>query len=437
MIKNSMISTIAISALLFVFIFGTFFCAKPGGMGAKDILVWVSYGPDEMKVFNDIAEKWSKENKNGFTVHVAQIPWMGQESKYRTSLIAGSPPDIGRVDTTFVPELAYNQILEDVNKFIEEEAAAKKIGTNEILAEYVPAAIDSCIIHEKSGKNCIYGFPDQTNGACLFYNKDLFRQAGLDPDKAPKTWADFLEYAKKLTNKDADRFGFGMDNSLWWSFPFFNTYGTKFLSDDGQKCLLNSQEAKDALQFKVDLFRKYAVEGGAWASGGQNTETGFMNGRYAMILMGPWNVSRFKNAKINFAVSLVPEGPKGTSTNVGGTNMVIFKKKRTPDQLKACYEFLRHLTSADIQAEWGSKLRQIPVNLKAYDKIKIDDTEEASILKVFMEQMKTAQPRPKVLKYAQLETLINPEMEAALSGAKTVEQALNAACGRIDAEALK
>jgi len=437
MIRNSNILTLAVGLLLFFFLFGSFFCSKPGGLGDKDILVWVSYGPDEYKLFEKIAKNWSELKGNDYKVHVALIPWMGQESKYRTALIAGAPPDIGRVDTPFVPELAHNNVLTDIKQYLTAEETEKKMNTGEILLEYVKAAIDSCVIKDKNGVEHVYGFPDQTNGACLFYNKDSFKAAGLDPEKPPKTWDEFIEYAKKLTKPDEGLYGFGMDNSLWWSFPFFNTFGTKFLSDDGAKCLLDSKEGVAALQMKVDIYKKYAVEGGAWKSGGQNTETGFINGRYAMILMGPWNLSRFKAARVNFGVALVPEGPAGTSTNVGGTNMVIFRNERRPAaKLRACYDFLRYVTSPDVQAEWASTLRQIPVNLKAYDKFRIDDKEEEQKLKIFMEQMKTAQARPKVLKYAQLETIINPEMESALSGNITVEKALGNAVERINREVL-
>ncbi len=437
MIRNSNIITLAVGLLLFFFIFGSFFCAKPGGLGNYDILVWVSYGPDEYKLFESLAQRWSSIKDNPYKVHAAQIPWMGQESKYRTALIAGAPPDIGRVDTPFVPELAHNNVLTDVKKFLAIEEAEKKMNTGEILLEYVKAAIDSCIIKDKNGVEHVYGFPDQTNGACLFYNKESFRAAGLDADKPPANWDEFIECARKLTDASKGVYGFGMDNSLWWTFPFFNTFGARFLSEDGSKCLLDSKEAVAALQLKVDLFKKYGVEGGAWQSGGQNTETGFVNGRYAMVFMGPWNVSRFKAAKVDFGVSLIPAGPAGTSTNVGGTNMVIFRNDRRPEaKLRACYDFLRFVTSAEIQAEWASKLRQIPVNLKAYDKIKITDSNEEKILKTFMEQMKTAVARPKVLKYSQLETIINPGMESALSGDITVEKALQNAVERINREVL-
>ena len=327
--------------------------------GKKLLIVWESYSGDEDRLFREIAKKFEEIHPN-IKVNVAQIPWMGQESKYRTSLIAGAPPDIGRVDTTFLPELVKNRVVEDLTPYVVEE-----LGTDEITTffnQYLPAAIDSCVFME-DGKKRVYGIPDQSNGVCLFYNKKHFREAGLDPEKSPKDWKEFLEYAKKLTDKSKNRFGVGLNNSLWWTFPFFNTWGAKFLSDDGKNCILNSKEGVEALQFKVDLYRKYGVEGGAWESGGINPEMGFSNGKYSMILMGPWNVSKFRGAKIDFGVGLIPEGPAGTATNVGGTDMVVFKKSANK---KEAYMFLRFLTSREIQGMWANRLGQIPVNIEAY-----------------------------------------------------------------------
>lgn len=392
--------------------------------GKKLLIVWESYSGDEHKVFQEIARDFERENPD-VKVSVAQIPWMGQESKYRTSLIAGSPPDIGRVDTTFLPELVANGVVEDIAPHLALEG-----DVDAILKEYVPAAIESCFFRGTDGTRLVHGLPDQTNGACLFWNKAHFRDAGLDPDRAPETWEEFLTLAVALTDPAKNRYGFGMDNSLWWTFPFLNTWGAKFLDERGHKCMLASPEAQAALQFKVDLVLKHKVEGGAWTAGGVNTEMGFTNGKYSMILMGPWNVSRFENAKIDFGVGLIPRGPSGTATNVGGTNMIVFKRStRKPEAVR----FLRYLTGAKVQAAWANRLGQIPVNLKAYGAV---DTSKNRNLGVFMEQMKTAVARPKVLKYGQLEEIINPLMETALSGKMPVAEALARAVERIDREVL-
>ncbi len=373
-------------------------------------------------------------------VRVAQIPWMGQESKYRTSLIAGKPPDIGRIDTTFLPELVANGVVEDLFPYMVEEArrdtaACEAAGgataaVRLMLNKYVPAAIDSCLFPAPDGTPRLFGLPDQTNGACLFWNKEHFREAGLDPDRAPATWDEFLSCAVALTDPAKNRFGFGMDNSLWWTFPFLNTFGARFLDESGTRCVLDAPEAVAALQFKVDLFKKHKVEGGAWMSGGTNPEMGFTNGKYSMILMGPWNVQRFKGARMDFGIGLIPAGPAGTSTNVGGTNMIVFRQARSR---KAAFRFLRFLTSPKVQAGWASKVDQIPVNLDAYAMV---DTRQFPHLAVFMEQMKTARARPKVLKYGQLEEIINPLMETALKGDMTAQEALSKAVEKINRDVL-
>lgn len=383
--------------------------------GGITITIWENYGNEEHELFVKLIEEYDKKHPN-IHIKVSRIPWVGHEAKYRTALTVNSTPDIGRIDTGFLAELASNNAIYALNEF----------GADGVKGEYLEAAINSNIYRGK-----IYGLPDQITGVCLFYNKDLFRAAGLDPNKPPKTWTEFIEYAKRLTIPEKNQYGFGMNNSLWWSFPFFNTFGAKFLSNDHKTCLLNSKEGIEALRLKVDLYRKYKVEGGAWISGAINPEVGFLNKRYAMIFMGPWNVKNFKNAGINFGVSLIPAGPKGSSTNVGGSNLVIFKSCKHPE---IAYKILRYITGKYFQTKWALGLSQIPTNLRAYKQI---DKKSHPILSVFMEQMKLAIARPPLKNYGKIEEIINPEMEAALLGKKVVEDALNTSVKRINNEVLQ
>lgn len=408
----------------FVLFLAIFFLFITGCGGEKDteansngkitLQVWESYGNDEHKLFLKLIKDYEKSHPN-ISVKVSQIPWTGHEAKYRTALTVGGAPDLGRIDTGFLAELATNNAIYALDDF----------GANDVASEYLKAAFYS---NKYKGK--IYGLPDQITGVCLFYNKKLFKENGLDPDTPPKTWDEFIEFAKKLTHEDKKQYGFGMDNSLWWNFPYFNTFGTKFLSNDLKSCLLNSEQGIKAMQLKVDLYRKYKVEGGAWISGAINPTVGFLNERYAMIFTGPWNVKNFQKSGIDFGVSLIPAGPAGTSTNVGGTDMVIFKSSKHP---KETYELLRYITGADFQAKWGTQLSQIPTNLGAYKKMDITNN---PILGTFMEQMKTAVPRPPIKKYGKIEEIINPEIEAALTGKKSVADALNDSVKRINKEVL-
>jgi multiple sugar transport system substrate-binding protein len=141
--------------------------------------------------------------------------------------------------------------------------------------------------------------------------------------------------------------------------------------------------------------------------------------------MGPWNLAKFNNTKMDYGVGLIPAGPAGTSTNVGGTDTVIFKHS---PYAKECYDFLTFFTNAQNQARWCSELNQLPINLGAYDLVEFENEH----LKTFMEQMKHARVNPVVTSYGLLEDMVNPEMEAVLSGQKSAKEALTSAAVKIE-----
>jgi ABC-type glycerol-3-phosphate transport system substrate-binding protein len=385
-----------------------------GGCGQKSepatLTVWQTYNDEESPVFREIVAKF-EEAHPGVTVNVERVPFNGAEPKIQTALTTHTEPDIARVDVSFLAKLAGKNALLDIGPYVPAE----------FRAEIMPVALQSCIYGGK-----LWGIPDQTNGLCLFYNKTLFREAGLDPERPPATWDEVVEYGKRLTDERHGVFGIGLSNSLWWSLPFFYGYGATFLSEDGKHCLLNSPEAVDGFQLKVDLYRRDRIEGGAWRSGGIVHDQGFQSGKYAMILNGPWAVESLKKTGIDFGVGLIPAGPAGTHTNVGGNDLVVFASAKSP---KLAAEFLMFVASEEMQRMWAVRLGQIPVNLKAADAITAD---EHPYLAVFVEQMKTAVARPQTPYYPEIENLMNPEMQAALDGTKTVKAALDAAVAEID-----
>jgi multiple sugar transport system substrate-binding protein len=192
----------------------------------------------------------------------------------------------------------------------------------------------------------------------------------------------------------------------------------------------------DGFQFKVDLYSKHRVEGGAWRSGGIRDDMGFQSRKYAMIFNGPWAVKGLQRGGIDFGVALIPAGPAGHATNVGGNNLVVFSTSEHPEE--AC-KLLMFIASKESQVKWANSLGQIPVNVLADQDV---DLEGHPYLEVFMEQMKYAKPRPPTGSYPEIENDVNPEMQAALDGKKSVEAAMRSACEKVKAiiaeeEALK
>lgn len=389
--------------------------AVGGGCGGGSeqqatLTIWQTYNDEEHPVFKEIVAQFEAAHP-GVTVDVVRLPFAGAEPKIMTALTTRTEPDIARVDVSFLAKLAHKNALLALDERIPES----------FLRDIMPVALASC-----DYRGQLWGLPDQTNGLCLFYNKDMFRAAGLDPEVPPRTWDELISYGEKLTKRDEGVFGIGLSNSLWWSLPFFYTYGAEFLSEDGKHCLLNSPAGVEAFQLKVDMYKKYGIEGGAWRAGGIVHDLGFQSGSYAMILNGPWAVESLKQTGIDFGVALIPEGPAGSHTNVGGNDLVVFRTTKSPD---LAAEFLMFVASEDVQRMWAQRLGQIPVNQKALNVITSDEDPQ---LAVFVEQMKTAVPRPQTPYYPEMENLMNPEMQAALDNTKSVKAALDSAVAEID-----
>ena len=406
-----------------------------------ELTIWETYNQEEHQVFLDLSKRFEKNFQKKFNksiyLNIQRVPFADIVTNIKLAAQTATTPDIARIDIMKVVDLAYGQVIYPLDTL----STFGKQTIEDVRKDFVPAAFDSNVIEIKNKKGewerHLYGLPEQSTCVALYWNKKMFndkakelKAAGLDPTRAPKTWDEFIKYGQIITDKKTKTFAYGMSNGLWWSLPEFNSYGAKFIekSADGKlKCVLDNPQAIAAYQMKVDLYKKYGVEAGAWQSGAISPEQGFINYNYAMILSGPWRFQTFKNAGIPFGLSLIPEGPAGTSTNIGGNNYVVAKSCQTPEY---AYEFLKFISSDEVQTEWCNKLSQIPVKLSVIDKLDLKDKPE---LKVFIEQIKYAKSVPTIPRYGIVENdCINPELDAALSGAKTVEQALKDASRKVD-----
>ncbi len=389
----------------------TFYSCKPSQKKSTTLTIWETYNDEEHRVFSKIISDFEKKNP-GVKITVQRVPFNGIEQKVLTAIAAGIPPDLARIDVAFTSVLVSKGAVVPI--FPEELGNL----TDQLLKE----PLKSNIIHDT-----LFGLPDQTTCIVLFYRKDLYKKYGIK--KPPATWDEFVTVAKKLTHPDKGIYGFGMHNSLWWTFPFIFSFGGGFLSPDLKECLFDKPGSIAGFKFKVDLYRKYRVEAGAWRPGAIPPDIGFRNGKYAMMLSGPWSIESLIEDSIDFGISPLPEGPAGSHSILGGTNIAILNPKKKPLALK----FLKYLLSPEVQAYWANELGQIPVNVKAFPMV---DTLRHPYLPVLMKTALTAYSRPATPFYAKIEILANQEMELALSGKKSPEEVMRTIDRRIEKEIL-
>jgi ABC-type glycerol-3-phosphate transport system substrate-binding protein len=458
--------------LMLVFAFGTVACQENTSQANTqnvELVVWETYNMVEHELFLEQVGKFQKwyQEKHGVWVDLKahRVPFDDLETNVRMAALGRKTPDIARVDALKVLEFAYHKVLVAIDElpcFAASSIAEKR-------KEYIPGAFDTNVI-DIQGKSHLYGLPEQITCLALYWNRRMFdnageelRKRGLDPTRAPRTWDELVAYGQVLTHIDAqnpaqNRYGFAMNNTLWWSLPYFGCYGVSYVANDqdGNKvCLLGDTRSTAAFQLKVDLYRKYKIEGGAWQTGAVAHDVGFQNEKYAMMLMGPWNVQRFRNAKVDFRVALIPRISKEEAirvgliaknagdeeyqqkvipaTNIGGNNMVIFKTCRHPE---IAYALIHFMASKEAQLTWCRKLNQIPVNVEAARVLSEDPHTDRDVA-VFMQQALYATAPPLLPRYGYVELdLVNTEMELALQGSKTVEQSLKDAARKINEQIL-
>jgi sn-glycerol 3-phosphate transport system substrate-binding protein len=212
----------------------------------------------------------------------------------------------------------------------------------------------------QNGKNNgkTYGIPFQRSTQLLYWNKDAFKKAGLDPEKPPVNWDELVADGKKLTIRDAGgkvtQWGLMVPSGVtshWFLQGFATPNGATLMNEAGTKTFLDTPEAIEALQFWGDLSQKHAIMPSGVLDTG-TTPNDFIAGRTAMLYHSTGNLANIKkNAKFEFGVAMLP-AKKHRGSPTGGGSIYIFKKS-TPEQLDASLKFVTWMTSAEQAARWS------------------------------------------------------------------------------------
>jgi len=276
----------------------------------------------------------------------------GYEDKIITSLVAGKPPDVFLWwNFTRLAELGG---IEDLTSYLERcpDLSAGMFYPN--------------LLRYTSVKGRIYGLPKDFTARVIFYNKDLFDQAGLPYPKDDWTWDEFLEVAKKLTY--GDQYGFYVSAGTYHLQPWVWSNGGDLISPDGKHVLgyLDSPETIEAVKFYTDLCVRYGVS----PSGGVVSSLGgalnmFLTGKLAMMDNGRWPVLKLKKSKIRFGTVLPPH-PRGkklvTVLHCAGQVMAAIGKHKPQ-----AWELLKAMSDPNaqrIRAEAGWALPAMPALTK-------------------------------------------------------------------------
>jgi multiple sugar transport system substrate-binding protein len=339
------------------------------------------------------------------------IPFADFKRQLTVAITAGTPPDCALVDN---PDFA-SYIAFGAFEALDSRIAKWEYGEK----DFYPGPWQSA-----RWENHQYGIPFETNTLVLFYNVDLFKQAGLNPDKPPKTWEELTQYAAKLTRGGV--FGLSVsavaseEGTFQW-LPFLQQNG-------GDIYHLGSPNSVEALQLWVDWVKKgYVSKEIITFDQWSGVRPQFQNGKAAMMINGPWCVKPIRDEvpNLNWKVAPLP-GRKKQASAMGGVDFGIIKGARNAD---AAWGFITWLYKPQNIAEFWHIFGSLPIMpavAKSAPYWKGDPVFDA-----LLEQMKYAAPRGPHPKWPQISTAIFTAIQEALTGMKTPAAALQGAAAKV------
>lgn len=342
------------------------------------------------------------------------IGWGELLPRLQTAAAGNDHPDIAAVDLVWMPLMAQTGTIVPLDDYIQASGVD--------LADFYDSQL---AVDRYDGT--MYGMPVSTNNLELFYNKDLFEAAGLDPETPPTNWEELKEMAVQCANPDEGVVGLELftepGEGLTWQYQVYLWQaGGDFLTDDLSQAAFNSEAGVRALQFWLDLIEEGGYQVSPWGLYGQ--------GNACMVMDGSWMVGVWsESAPFEWGAAQMPYPADGQpATNMGGEHLIIFDSEQEARQ-QAAWEFVNWLTSTETQITWDMETGFMPIrdSVATSDQYQtwLEDTEPR--LKPFVESQQYARNRPPVPNYPELSDAFSREVERALIGDATAEEALSAA----------
>jgi len=307
---------------------------------------WNGFSGPDGQTMKKIVEGYNAGHKDG-SFEMQIIPWNTYYDKVTLGMAFGGAPDVFIMQVSRLPQYADAHALEPIDSFFGESGLKP--------ADFVDVPFKSGFWKGKQ-----YGLPLDCWPLTLYYNKKLFREAGID--HPPTNLQEFLEDAHKLTKKDASgktvQYGFGfaeIHNNL---VSFMDQFGANIIDEAGKKAILNSPESEKA----VNLAKSFFTTEGIAPEPQTNSWDNFKTGRAAMVMQGIYMIADLQDhSNIEFGAAPVPFfGPKKAVW--AGSHMLCMPKGLPEARKKKAWAFMKYLSDNSIK--WAAA-GQCPVRLDA------------------------------------------------------------------------
>jgi len=305
---------------------------------------------DEDAVMKKLLAAFEAANPN-IKVKYNHIP-DDYSNKMNTVLAGGSAPDVFLTSDGDFGRWVKSGLLLNMQSYVDKSGIDLKDMWASALGRY---QYDGKVL----AKGDQYALPKDIGPSVLYYNKDLFKKAGVEfpSSENPMTFEELLALSQKLTKKDTagkiTQYGIG---PLWWE-GFLWSNGGDFLSKDNKEFVMNSKDGIEAMQYCADLINKYKVSPDGKSTTAMSADQMFNTGKIAMIGGGRWMVPTYRKLGFDWDVAPMPTGKLNTWSGWSGSvGYSIYKKSKHPEEAFKLIKFLAGVEGQKLGTELGFQI---------------------------------------------------------------------------------
>lgn len=392
-----------------------------------EITVWDGprWSDDQNNKYFWIEQKKAEFEKlhPGVTIKIVQTPWAEMEDKLNVAIAGKAWPDLVYNVSNRIASVKNIQqgVVEPIDPFY----------TKEELNDFFPNTLAE---YEYQGKH--YGVPVSSRVHTLLLNLDMFKARGVEPPKDGKwTYEEFVDKMKKLTGDGKHGFSTYIMPSYYEAWPFIMMDGGRPLSEDMTRYTFDSPEAISGLQKFLDLkFKHQAAPPDMGTSNVGDTWKQFAAADKRLMAVQSWSSWAIASAqkdpyKMNFMVAEYPSGATGKSTTIGDVLGWVMFKQKDDGKRKMIAEFMKFLTTTDEIYTTAKYYGVFPSKKSAAQKRPFEDNPQMEQAQKISENAVMVPRHPQ---WAKIDELIQKELQLAVNGTKSAEQALKDAGRQVE-----
>ncbi len=386
---------------------------ESGGKTEIDFYFPVAVGGPIANLVDDLVADFEDENPD---IKV-NAKFGGSYEETMTQVMAavqgGNAPELAVLFSIDLFTLLENDVIEDLTPLFDQE----------YFDDFYDAFMENSSVDDK-----VYSLPFQRSTIVLYYNKDAFKEAGLDPDKPPANWEELVEYGKKLTiDEGKTQWGLEIPSTgyqYWMLQALALQTEDNIMSKDGKETYFDAPYVKESMEYWLDLSNEHKImpEGVIeWAT----VPSDFLSGNTAMMYHTTGNLTNVKeNADFDFGVSYLPANNQYGSPT-GGGNIYLFKD--IPEENRdAAIKFMEFLTEPERIAQWSIDTGYVATRESAYETEALKEyTEVFPESIVAREQLEYADSELATYQNGEIQKLFNDALQSILTGNISVEDGLS------------